>query len=604
MTTKPKARKFRIRRTAPLGAPVSATSAARGASAPADAAATPAARVRPPSAGSDGAAAGAGPARVVPPAAVNDTAQPGATPAPPRGAGSASPHLTKSAVPPAQIDSAKAVAAESDMDALRQEGLTGRQLRMARRVAQKHGLAVTSDFDAVRQLRSRGIDPFQRSNILELVVPGETETVPNANSGVDGVDGVEGTPLGRIQLPQTVSGGRALAPAATERKDPALLRATEIAGIQRDMARRRRRKGSLLFSRLAIFVLIPTILVGYYFYALATPMFSTKSEFVIQQAESQSAGGLGGLFAGTSAATQQDSTTVQSYLTSRAALARLDADHGFREHFSQEDIDAIQRLPADATNEEMFGVYSDRVRISYDPTEGIVRMEVIAADPATSQVFSEALIGYAEEQVDQLTRRLRDDQMAGARNAYEEAEGRRTAALASLLDVQRDVQQIDPVGETTARIQQISALESQRQQLQLSLQSRLSVSTPNQAQVADLRNQIDNVDTLIADLRAGMTAGSPDGNSLASNNTELRLAEENYAFQTIIVQQALQQMETARLEANRQVRYLSMGVAPVAPDQAAYPRAFENTAIAFLILAGIYLMISLTASILREQVSN
>ena len=63
-------------------------------------------------------------------------------------------------------------------------------------------------------------------------------------------------------------------------------------------------------------------------------------------------------------------------------------------------------------------------------------------------------------------------------------------------------------------------------------------------------------------------------------------------------------METARLEANRQVRYLSMGVEPVAPDQAAYPRAFENTIIAMLAFSGLYLMISLTASILREQVSS
>ena len=101
-----------------------------------------------------------------------------------------------------------------------------------------------------------------------------------------------------------------------------------------------------------------------------------------------------------------------------------------------------------------------------------------------------------------------------------------------------------------------------------------------------------------------MTDMGDDSRSLATNNTELRLAEENYTFQTLLVQQALQQMEAARIEANRQVRYLSIGVEPVAPDEAAYPKAFENTALAFLILCGVYLMISLTASVLREQVTN
>jgi capsular polysaccharide transport system permease protein len=42
----------------------------------------------------------------------------------------------------------------------------------------------------------------------------------------------------------------------------------------------------------------------------------------------------------------------------------------------------------------------------------------------------------------------------------------------------------------------------------------------------------------------------------------------------------------------------------VASQEPSYPRKFENTVLAFLIFSGIYLMISLTASILREQVSS
>lgn len=496
----------------------------------------------------------------------------------------------------AEIDSPATVAAGTDIDAIRQEGLTGRQLRMARRVAQKHGLAVTSDFDAVRQLRAAGIDPFQRSNILELVIP----TNPNDDLGA-GPGAV--VPEGRIQLPQTVPQEPRNLP-STERASPADRRANEIMKIQRDIARRRRRKLALLMARLAVFVFLPTIFVGYYFFAMATPMYGTKSEFVIQKAESGGAAGLGGLFQGTTMATQQDSTTVQSYLTSRAAMARLDAEHGFRSHFSAQNIDDIQRLAPDSSSEDMYAVYQDHVVISYDPTEGILKMEVIAADPATSQEFSEALIKYAEEQVEQLTLRPREDSMAGARANYEAAEQRRADALAAWLKIQEDVQQIDPIGETSARTAQISNLETQRQQLQLELQTRLNVRRPNEAQVASLRSQIDGIETLIAQLRSDMTDDTISGGSLAAKNTELRTAEENYTFQTIQVQSALTQMEAAQIEASRQVRYLLVGVEPVAPDEPTYPRAFENTLLAFFIFAGIYLMLSLTASILREQVTS
>ena len=494
-----------------------------------------------------------------------------------------------------------------DIAAIEAEGLTSRQLRMARRTAARNGLAVRSDFDAVSQLRALGIDPFRPGTILDLVAK------PAANENSPGAADLPAAPSPRpvtaptqdapIQLPRTVAEPQRNLPSRDRVMSPDT-RLGDIVAIQRDIVRRRRRNFLALMARLIVFIGLPTLAAGIYFYRIATPMFATKSEFVIQQAEATSAAGLGGLFQGTSMATQQDSMTVQSYLTSRAALARLDADHGFTDHFSDPAIDLLRRLPPDGSNEQAFKVYSDHVRIGYDPSEGIIRMEVIAADPETSQRFSEALIGYAEEQVDQLTQRLREDQMAGARESYLEAEQRRATALAEWLSIQQQVQQIDPVGETSARMQQIGNLEADRQRLMLALETRLSVESPNEAQVNSLRMQIDNIDTMIGDLRSSMTEESLSGASLASRNTELRVAEENYTFQTLLVQQALQQMETARIEANRQVRYLSLGVEPIAPDEATYPRAFENTVVAFLIFSGIYLLISLTAAVLREQVTS
>ncbi|RYH02131.1 capsule biosynthesis protein [Salipiger sp. IMCC34102] len=495
---------------------------------------------------------------------------------------------------------AKGDAGLTDIDSIRREALTGRQLRMARRVAQKQGMAVTSDYDAVRQLRLAGIDPFSQSTVLDQ--PAQTGTALTTTRGA-ARGAVQTVPQSRSQLPQTQVNLPNLP--STEVADPGTRRMSELTKIRTDMARRRRRRAVLMFTRLAVFVVLPTFLVGYYYYNIATPMYATDSEFVIQQAEPASAaGGLGGMFQGTSMATQQDSITVQSYLQSRAAMVRLDADHDFKEHFSAPQIDPIQRLPENASNEAAYNVYQERVKISYDPTEGILRMKVIAASPEVSQEFSNALINYAEEQVDQLTQRLREDQMSGARESYLLAETARSEALQNWLEIQEQVQQIDPIGETQARTAQISELESERQRLTLTLQERLSVRRPNEAQVNALESQIANIESLIADLRQQMTTADDAGTSLAARNTELRLAEEDYTFQTALAQQALTQMETARIEANRQVRYLSMGVEPVAPDEATYPKAFENTILAFLIFSGIYLMISITASILREQVTS
>jgi capsular polysaccharide transport system permease protein len=82
------------------------------------------------------------------------------------------------------------------------------------------------------------------------------------------------------------------------------------------------------------------------------------------------------------------------------------------------------------------------------------------------------------------------------------------------------------------------------------------------------------------------------------------MAQADLATRDMMLQSALQQVEQTRMEANRQVRYLTTAVEPVPADTPSYPRKFENTILAFLIFSGIYLMCALTASILREQVSS
>ncbi|SMR83257.1 capsular polysaccharide transport system permease protein [Aliiroseovarius halocynthiae] len=459
------------------------------------------------------------------------------------------------------------------------EGLTGRQLRMARRVAQKHGVQADNDYDAVIKLRRAGIDPFKRANMLELV---------------------EGEGDGKsTNLPQPAPQVGVPGPGVFD----AAARARSVIDIQRDIARRRRRNLQMLILRLIFFVVFPTIAAGYYYYNVATPMYATKSEFVIQQADG-SGGGASGLFAGTGLASSQDSIGVQGYLTSREAMLRLDRDVGFKDSFSDPSIDVVQRLDQGASNETAYKAYRKRVKIGFDPTEGIIKMEVVAPSPKLSELYSKALISYAEERVDNLTQRKREDQMEGAQNSYEEAEREMLAAQGRVLALQEEVGVFDATSDASSLMSQINTYELQLQDKRLRLQQLLDNTSPNQARVDGVRGDISRLESLIAELRGRLTDTGGEKGSLASISGQLRIAQTNLETRTLLMQQALQQLEVARIEANKQTRYLSTNVSPVAPDQPTYPKAFENTLLAFLIFSGIYLMLSLTASILREQISS
>jgi capsular polysaccharide transport system permease protein len=588
MITKPKARKFRIRRS--FGEDVAAN--------------TPqASAVTDPSA-----AAAVAPIPLIPArqdASHQQTPQMPERHNPPRAEAKQGPQISASTGPdltdlvsrPPDIEAEAGI----EIDAIRREGLTGRQLRMARRVAQKHGLAPTSDFDAVRLLRAEGIDPFQRATMLDLVMSrgndsDDDEDTPHRSAAQGG------TAIGRVQLPQTMPANNPNLP-ATE-VSPSQRRANDIIGIQRDIARRRRRKLALLLTRLTAFVFLPTLLAGWYYFVHATPMYATKSEFLILQADAQGGGGgIGGLLSGTQFATNQDSIAVQSYMQSRDAMMRLNEDMGFKAHFKQEWIDPIQRLDENATDEAAYKIYKKNVKIGYDPTEGVIRMEVIAADPQVSAAFSSHLIDYAEERVDELSRRKREDQMRDARASLEQAKAERREAQERLVALQEG-SILDPQGEIGSIRSLINAVELQLQEKELALNSQLTNARPNAARVDALRSEVQLLRDDLDKQNRRLTEATEGQNSLAAVTAQIQMAQADLTTADLFLQSALQNEKQTELEANRQVRYLTTSVRPVAPDEATYPRAFENTILAFLIFSGIYLMISLTASILREQVSS
>lgn len=465
--------------------------------------------------------------------------------------------------------------------------VTPRELRRARRKARRLGMEPVDDHDAIRMLKERGIDHNADDSIMEMLPSNKQKTEQEDV----------------VQLPaEAIQTGVAKPQDNTAFLDEAS-RAFEIANIQKQLVKRRRRRLALLFLKLAFFIALPTFLVGHYYYNVASDMFETKSEFVIQKSESSAGGSLGGLFAGTGFATSQDSIAVQGYLTSREAMHELNEAEGFIAHFQEDGIDDIQRLEPDATDETAYKVYQKRVRVGFDPTEGIIRMEVVAATPEASQRFSQALISFAETRVDQLSARVRQDQMAGASAAYENAEKAVQRAQDTVLTLQQERGVLSAEAEISAQMSIINSLELEREAKLLDLAEMRANARPNETRISVLNAEIERLNARINELRDAMTQNTDSSTSLAKVTGELAVAEADLANRQLMLQTALQQVINAQIEADRQVRYLSLGVAPVAPDVASYPRKLENTILAFIIFSSIYILISLTVSILREQVS-
>jgi len=243
------------------------------------------------------------------------------------------------------------------------------------------------------------------------------------------------------------------------------------------------------------------------------------------------------------------------------------------------------------------------MKIGYDPTEGVLRMEISTADPEISAKFSNRLIAYAEERVDDLSKRKREDALESSIESLARAKADRREAQRQLVSMQEGTV-LDPQGEIANIRSLIGNVELQLQEKQLDLNTQLNNARPNQAKVEALTSQIEVLKVEQTKQRSRLTDASGDNASLASQTADIQMAQADLLTSDMVMQAALESQRMSASEANKQVRYLTVSVRPVASQDATYPRSFENTILAFLVFAGIYLMISLTASILREQVSS
>ena len=386
--------------------------------------------------------------------------------------------------------------------------------------------------------------------------------------------------------------------------DTPALRAERVEAIRRDLVRRRRRKGGGMLLKLWLFVALPTALVAWFLWFKASDLYASESKFLVQSAESsggQVGGLLGGLLGGGGA---YDPNAVQTYLYSRDVLRLLDSEHAWIAHFQQPELDYLHRIESDASFEAAYSHFQDMIEVSFDPTEGIIEMSIVAADPESAQRFNAAVIGYAEEMVNRLSDRIQADAVRDAELNLVNSEERLRRAQETVAELQKHLDTFSVEGEVSAELGIIAGMEVELEALKGRLTNLRRVTSEADPRVERIRNQVETLEAQIADRREGITGdGTADEASLTEINLALTKARFEVEASTASFAAAVERREIAVANARRQGRYLEMVSSPSMPDEANYPEKPQLTALAFLGFLGFYIIGSLTISLIREQAS-
>src|SRR5690606_35238674 len=120
----------------------------------------------------------------------------------------------------------------------------------------------------------------------------------------------------------------------------------------------------------------------WYFGIFASDVYISEARFLVRNPQRQHTSGLGALLQGTAFSRAQDDTySVHDFIRSRDALREIDERLRFRDAYSRDSIDVVNRFPGlypDESFESLHRYYQKHVTVQYDSVSSISILEVRA----------------------------------------------------------------------------------------------------------------------------------------------------------------------------------------------------------------------------------
>ncbi len=338
---------------------------------------------------------------------------------------------------------------------------------------------------------------------------------------------------------------------------------------------------------LLLFVVLPVLVAAIYFGLIASDQYVSRAKYAIRgqnapAAEGSSLARLGGASMGSGL----DMIIVREYIMSRQMLEDIRPHLDLRTMYSNPKVDRLSRLQADLPEEELLEYWRSMVTVHDDPLSGFTELMVRAFTPEDAKAIAERVLLLSEALVNRLSERSLADALAMSKKEAALAYDRVTQARDAMQAFQKSTRQIDPAGFAKGRAEIQARLESDLvgYQAQLTLLRRnLPEGAPAIVQLAN-RNSV--VEDQLAAERAQSTSSASDesASDILGGFDKLRV---DYEFAEKAYLSALASLESARVSAIRQGRYLEPFVRPQLPEYPEFPRRIRGvllTALAALLI--------------------
>ena len=360
---------------------------------------------------------------------------------------------------------------------------------------------------------------------------------------------------------------------------------------------------SLRVLSFVVLVLLPTAVAAAYYFAVAADQYVAEFRFTLNTADAPRPDPLS-LLAGS--ATQSpailESQILAQYITSRAIVDEIGQSLDVRRLFAPPAADWWARLPRSASIEELLHYWKGQVDPFFDPANGTVTVRVRAFAPADALRLAQAVVGACEKLVNDLSLRARRDALRNAEAAVAQTEQRLKSVLGDIRAFRDREGMLDPERTAEATGTLATRLRDQLLQANTQLATLRTYMRDDAPTVKVLKARIRSLETQRRALAREMT--DPDkarSDTLSHVLGSYEELESERKFAEAAYQHALQGLDQARANADRQHVFVASFVPPSLPEEALYPRRWRALGTIALIAFAVWGIGGLAAQSIRDH---
>lgn len=364
---------------------------------------------------------------------------------------------------------------------------------------------------------------------------------------------------------------------------------------------------SLRSLSFAVLVVLPIAVTAVYYFAVAADQYVAEFRFTLNTVDPPRFDPLS-LLAGnaTHSPAGLDSQILLQYMTSRAIVDEIDGSLDLRRLFSPPQADWWGRLPQPASIEELVHYWKGQVDPSYDPTDGTVTVRVRGFAPTDALRLSQAIVAACEKLVNDLSLRARRDALQHAKADLAQAESRLKSVLGDIRAFRDREGLIDPAKTADATGALTTQLRDELVRANAELSTLKAYMRDDAPSVKVLKARIRSLEIQQRSLANEMTDPGNSGSRSDALSRVLGSYEElesEHKFAEAAYQHALQSLDQARVNADRQHVFIASFVPPSLPEEALYPRRWRSLGTVALMAFALWGIGGLTVQSIRDHLS-